>query len=180
MLRCKDLRGRHQHGLIAVFDGDQRSLKRHDGLAAAHIALQKASHGLRPPHVFNDLSKDTFLRARGTKGQDLLNCVAHVFVRCKSDPRTFSQTPALQVQAELQIEELFKNKSGMGSRGEALQVCHGCTGWRKVRLAQGLQARRQTESLADRKWQGVDHRRTRGKLVQQTPHHLPHPSRPKL
>ena len=46
MLRGEDLRGRHQRGLVAVFDGHEHGLQGDDGLAGADVALQQAAHGL--------------------------------------------------------------------------------------------------------------------------------------
>ena len=39
VLRGQDLGGRQHRHLVAVFDGDHRRFRRHDGFAAAHVAL---------------------------------------------------------------------------------------------------------------------------------------------
>ena len=56
VLRRKNLRRRHQRGLIAVLDSDQRSLHGHDRLPRPHISLQQTSHRLRPAHIIRNLT----------------------------------------------------------------------------------------------------------------------------
>src|SRR2546427_6861080 len=44
MLDGQNFGGSHQRGLTSVFDGDGCGFERHDGLAAAHIALRSEEH----------------------------------------------------------------------------------------------------------------------------------------
>ncbi len=55
MLAGEDLGRRHQRGLTAALDRAQHRQQRHDGLAAADIALQQAHHALWLRHVGGDL-----------------------------------------------------------------------------------------------------------------------------
>src|SRR5216684_5428678 len=47
MLHGENFRGRHEGGLRAVFDGDDRGLQGDDGFAAADVALEETIHGRR-------------------------------------------------------------------------------------------------------------------------------------
>ncbi len=140
----QDFRWRHQHGLIAVFDGDQSRLHGDDRLAAPNVTLQEAAHRVGLAHVVHDFAENTLLRRRGTEGQDLLDGGAHVFVRRKGDALAVAQPFALQLQAQLQVEQLFKDEALQRGRAEALQVRHGGARGRKVRFTQRFQSRWQT------------------------------------
>ncbi len=54
---------RHQRGLITGIDGLRRSERGHDGLAAAHVALQQALHRMRQHEFARNLGAHPFLRA---------------------------------------------------------------------------------------------------------------------
>ena len=88
MLRRQNFRGRHQRDLVAVLDGDDRSLERDDRLAGADVALQQAAHGRRLGHVGGNLLQHALLRSRGMKRQNALDGGAHAIVdlrrRCRS------------------------------------------------------------------------------------------------
>jgi hypothetical protein len=45
VLDGENFRGRHQGGLTAVLDGDDRGLERDDRFSAADVALEEAVHG---------------------------------------------------------------------------------------------------------------------------------------
>ncbi len=85
MLRGQDFGGRQHRHLIAVFDGDDGGFGGHDGLAAAHIALQQAVHGARRLHVVGDFAEDALLRAGGLEGQHGLDLLAHAVVELERD-----------------------------------------------------------------------------------------------
>ena len=63
----EDFGGGHHTGLGTVVDGQEHGNKRHDGLAAAHIALQQPVH--LPPRkaVFMNLAQHPLLRPRERK-----------------------------------------------------------------------------------------------------------------
>ena len=85
MLLRKNLGGRHQRHLVAVFDGDDRRLKADDGFPRAHISLQQTPHGMRLLHVIGDLFQHPLLRRRGMKRQNLLDRLAHPVVQAKGN-----------------------------------------------------------------------------------------------
>ena len=128
VLRGKDLGGRHQGHLVAVFDGHQRGFKRDDGLAGAHVALQQPAHGPRLAHVADDLAKDPLLRGRGLEGQNLLQRFPHVLVGGEGRALALAQPPAFQLQTEFQVPELFKDQPAMRGRHGGLQVGERCIG----------------------------------------------------
>ena len=63
MLAGEDLGGRHHAGLVAVVHGQQHRHQRHEGLAAADVALQQAVHLVARDGVLPDLPDDPFLRS---------------------------------------------------------------------------------------------------------------------
>ena len=77
VLRRQDLGGREHGGLVAVFHRDHGRLGRHDGLAAAHVALQQAIHGTRLLHIVGDLLEHALLRPGGLERQHGLDLLAH-------------------------------------------------------------------------------------------------------
>ena len=62
MLAGEYLGGRHHAGLVAVVHGQQHRHQRHEGLAAADVALQQAVHLVARDGVLPDLPDDPFLR----------------------------------------------------------------------------------------------------------------------
>ena len=87
VLRGEDFGGRHQRGLIAVFDGHQHGLQRDDGLAGAYVALQQAAHGARLAHVGDDLAEGSLLRGGGMEGQHFANAAADGVIGGKAQRR---------------------------------------------------------------------------------------------
>ena len=113
MLRGEDLCGGHQCGLIAVFDGDERSLHGYDCLAGADVALQQAAHRLGAAHVGCDLSEDPLLGGGGMEREHLLDCFAYVIVGRKRCADALAHAAALQLEAEFKVEELFEYEAAM-------------------------------------------------------------------
>jgi hypothetical protein len=70
MLPGQNLRRGHEHRLIAVRHGQQHRIDGHDGLAAAHVALQQAVHGQGLAHVAGDLGNRLLLPGRQLEGQE--------------------------------------------------------------------------------------------------------------
>ena len=68
MLARQDLRGRHHARLVAVVDSQEHAHQRHQGLAAANVALDKAVHLAAGGQVGVHLADDPFLGARQGKG----------------------------------------------------------------------------------------------------------------
>ena len=79
VLLGQDLGGRHQRALPAGVDGHAGGQRRHHRLAAAHVALQQAVHGLGARQVGGDFLAHAALRAgqvEGQRGQQLLGQAA--------------------------------------------------------------------------------------------------------
>ena len=70
MLPGEDFRGGHEHGLLSVGHGQQHPVQGHDGLAAAHVALQEAVHGPRSAHVGPDFGNRLPLARGQLKGEE--------------------------------------------------------------------------------------------------------------
>ena len=64
VLAREELRGGHHAGLESVVDGQQHRHEGHQGLAAAHVALQEAVHLETRGRVAPYLAKHAFLRSR--------------------------------------------------------------------------------------------------------------------
>ena len=62
MLIGEKFRGRHQRDLAAALDGMGRGQRRHQRLAAAHVALDEPKHGLGQLQIRFDLAEHPFLR----------------------------------------------------------------------------------------------------------------------
>ena len=69
VLAGEDLRGGHHAGLEAVVHGQQHRQQRHEGLAAAHVALQQAVHLETRHGVLPDLADDALLGTRQREGE---------------------------------------------------------------------------------------------------------------
>ena len=111
MLRGEDLGGRHQRGLVAVLDGDERGLHGDDGLAGADVALEEAAHGLGAAHVGDDLAEDALLRGGGMEGQDLLDGFADGWAGGEGGADALAHTAAFEFEAEFEVEELFEDEA---------------------------------------------------------------------
>src|SRR5690348_13816429 len=70
MLHGQYFGGRHQSGLIAVFDDDSSRFQRYDRLSTPHIALQETMHGGRFLQVRGDLQENSLLRLRRLERQN--------------------------------------------------------------------------------------------------------------
>src|SRR5208337_1892162 len=110
MLDGENFRGGHERGLAAVFDGDDRSLERNDGFAAADIALQKAIHG------------HGLFEVRGNFGKDAFQGFADfIFANAKGDGVFLADGPAAQSQAQLVQEKLLENEALLGRRTKEIE-----------------------------------------------------------
>ena len=86
MLHGENFGGRHQSGLVAVFDGDDGGFEGDDGFAAADVALQQAVHGGGFFEVGGDFAEDAFLRVRWFEREDAFQRVANViFAHAEGD-----------------------------------------------------------------------------------------------
>ena len=99
VLGGEDLGGSHHRGLVAIFDGDQRGLKRDNGLAAADVSLEKAAHGMGGAHVGDNLAEYTLLRFGGLERENLLQSFADFVVGVKGCSDALAETSALEFEA---------------------------------------------------------------------------------
>jgi hypothetical protein len=150
MLRCENFSGRHECGLVAIFDGDQHGLERHDGFAGADIALQEAAHGVRLAHVGNDFAEGAFLCGCGVERQHLADGLAHLVGGGEGDAGALAHAAALEFETKLEEEQLLEDEAAMSRRAECLQLCHRGAFRRKVDLAQGSFAVGQVEARKHR------------------------------
>ena len=114
MLGSQYFGGREHGHLVSVLDGDHRRFCRHDGLAAAHVALQQTVHGARRGHVTRNLAQHAFLRAGGLEWQHLLDAFPHTIRKRESDARIQPRLGALQFEAALEPEKFFENQAELG------------------------------------------------------------------
>ena len=69
VLLGEDLRGCHERGLVAGFDGEEHGAQRDERFPAAHIAVEQAVHRTRQGEVGADFLDRAELRAGQRKGQ---------------------------------------------------------------------------------------------------------------
>ncbi len=80
MLHGENFRWRHQRGLAAVFDGDDRGLQSDDGLSAPHVALQQPVHRRRLFEIGGDFRQHPLLRRGGLERQNAFQRFANIFL----------------------------------------------------------------------------------------------------
>ena len=121
VLRRQNFRRRQHRHLIAVLDGDDRRLRRHQCLAAAHVALQQPVHRMRVRHILRDLRQHLFLCAGGFEGQHGFDLLAHAFIQFEPDAGLLPCLRLFQSQPALQPEELLEDHAEMRLRPERVQ-----------------------------------------------------------
>ena len=110
--------GRHDARLETVVEGEEAAKQSHDGLAAAHVALQQAVHLPPAPHVAADFADDALLRLGEFKRQagvvELHEAFAHFLelIALVVAPPARCRTQDI----ELEIEEFFKFEAVNGWR----------------------------------------------------------------
>ena len=137
MLRGQDFGGREHRHLVSVLDGDHRRLRCHDGLAAAHVALQQTVHGARRGHVTRDLAQHALLRAGRLERQHGLDPLAHAIVQIEGDADLLPRFPAPRQQAAFQPEEFFEDQPELRGRAKRIQQPQIGVGRREVHFAYG-------------------------------------------
>lgn len=101
MLLCQNFGGRHERNLISIFDGDDSGFERNDRFARSNISLQQTPHGERLFHVGRDFLKNTLLRRRGMKRQNLLDGLSNLAIQAERDAHlSFLLTP-LKLKSQL-------------------------------------------------------------------------------
>ncbi len=159
VLRRQDFRGRQHRHLVAVFDGDNRGLGRHQRLPAADVALQQPVHGMRSRHIVRDLPQHALLRAGRLERQHLFNALPHALVQLKADPRIQPCPRALQLQAAFEPEEFLEDQPVLRRRAERIQQPQVRIRRRKMQSADGAPAIRQLHLLQNVRRQRIGLRR---------------------
>ena len=110
--------GRHDARLETVVEGEEAAKQSHDGLAAAHVALQQAVHLPPAPHVAADFADHAFLRLGEFKGQASVVKLHEAFAHFLEDVALVVAPPARcrAQDIELEIEEFFKFEAVNGWR----------------------------------------------------------------
>ena len=141
--------GCHDAGLIAVVNGLQGGEYGHQGLAAAHVALQQAVHLPAAGDIGTNLLQHPFLRTGKGEGEVGV-CVVEGFAYTGEHyPLGVAHLyEFLLYQRELEIEELFKFKAAAG----LLQTVHV---GREVDVVQGFIQRNQPLLLPEILRQGL-------------------------
>ena len=155
VLRGEDFGGRHQRGLGAVFDGDQRGLHGDDGFAGADVALQQAAHGLGLAHVGDDFAEDAFLRGGGMEGKDLLDGLADGGAGGEGGADALAHAAAFEFEAEFEVEELLEDEAAVRGGGGGHQFQHGRAGFGEVDGAEGGEAGGEVEAAKHCGWEGL-------------------------
>ena len=160
MLHGENFRRRHERGLAAVFDSDNRGLQGDDGFAAADVALQEAVHGRGLFEIGGDFGQDAFLGGGGFEGKDSLEGFANIFLaEAEGDSVFLAGGAAIERETELIQEEFLEDEALLGRGAEFIEGIDGffCSG--KVRLRQCLKARGIAETGAEVFGQNVGHAR---------------------
>ena len=156
MLRGEDFRRRHQRALKSGPRAQIQRAQRDVRLAAAHVALHHARHGLFVRHVLRDFRKYATLRARGRKRQRPPEIVRRL--RLRGNHRAIFSLAAQPGHRRLVIEQFFKRKAVFRAR-ERLQII------RKMRLRKRRMPVEQIVFAHDFRWQIVlDHARAQNRL----------------
>src|SRR6185437_14427088 len=151
MLRGENFSRRHQRGLVAVFDGHQHGLKRHDGLAGADVTLEEPAHWIGLAHVGYNLAQRALLCGGGMKGKHLADGFADAVVGGEGNAGPFAHAAALELEAEFEEEQLFEDETAVRGSGEALQLREWRAFQREMSFAERGFSPREIEALQNRK-----------------------------
>ena len=142
MLDSENFRRRHEGGLRAVLDGDDGSLQRDDGFAAADVALEETIHRGDLFEVGGDFGENALLRGGGLEWQDALEGFADgVFAQPKGDGVFLLSGLAIERETELVEEKFFEDEALLGGRAKGVQGIKGFAGFGEVRVNQRFAAR---------------------------------------
>ncbi len=175
MLRGQNFRGRHERDLVAVLDGDDRSLEGDNGFAGADVALQQAAHGRGLGHVAGNLLEHALLRSRGMKRQNALDGGAHDIVDLEGDAGLGAHLAALKLQAEFKEEQLLEDQPDERRGARRLQFGKALAHLGPMRLPESAAAIDQLHAATNRSGDSV------GKILievlQHAVHHATKPAR---
>ena len=130
----------HERDLVAVLDGDDGGLKRHNRLARSHVALQQTPHRIRRLHIGGDFLQHPLLRRGRMKWQYLLNRMPHAIVQLKRDSGLRLLLPPLEFEPQLDKEQFIENQPDMRRRPRRLQIAETLARLRPVHFPTKLRA----------------------------------------
>jgi hypothetical protein len=105
VLLGEDLRGCHEHGLVASLEGEQHGEERHHRLARADVSLEQPAHTPGGLHVRVDLAEHARLRFRERERQGLVESTDELVGAHVLDPWLELGSPATRARLhELQEE----------------------------------------------------------------------------
>src|SRR5215470_6564112 len=150
VLFCQNLRRRHQGRLVAVLDRDDHRLNRDDRLAAAHVALQQAVHGLVAGHVVDDLFQRPLLRLGRMEGQYRTHGLAHAVGDLYDLALRLADALApAQAQCQREPEELLEDQSPVRGRTRQVVIVDRRIVGGKMDFAQSVESRDQIAARDD-------------------------------
>ena len=176
MLHGENFRGRHQRGLVAVFDDDGRGFERHDGLAAADVALQQAVHRHAALQVRRDFRERALLRVGGLEGQHALDRFANGrLAHAKRDPRLLLRRLLPHRDAQLVKEKLLENQPQVRRRAKRIQRLDRFRRGRKMHELDRVAPRRKFVARQNFRGQRIGQRA--GKFFERQINDAPHRAR---
>ena len=138
MLTGQQLSGRHERRLPSRLRAQQHRAHGHGGLAAPHVALHHARHGMRGGQIAGDFPKRAPLRAGGRKRHGFPESLRRA--RRRRQAGAWAASVAHQSHRSLIQEHVLKGKT-------PLRLCGLLQGGRLMSGAQGAGARPQAKAL---------------------------------
>ncbi len=149
VLGGEDFGGGHEGDLEAVFDSDERGLEGDDGFAGAYVALEETAHGLGAAHVGDDFAEDALLGRGGLEGEDLFEGFADLGAGGEGGAVAVAEAATFELEAELEVEELFEDEAAVGGGAGGLEVGEGGAGGGEVDVLEGVEAGGEVEALEE-------------------------------
>ena len=156
MLFREELGRRHERDLQAVLQRDEGGQQGHDGLAAAHVALQEPVHRMGATQVVDDGAQRPPLAGGQPEGQHGEGRTADAVV----DPHRVRLAlpgpgPAPDLEAEPEQEQFFQDQPHLGGAAELVQPRERGVRGREMRFPERLPAIRQAQAGAEARRQGI-------------------------
>jgi len=143
VLDGENFRRRHESSLATVFNRNYGGLQRDDSFTTADVALQQAVHGGGLFQIGRDFGEDALLCGGGLEREDTFESIADaLFAEPEGDGVFFPGGEPVERQAELEEKEFLEDQTLLCGGAEFIQGVDRFFGGRKVRLRQGLKARR--------------------------------------
>ena len=163
MLFRQNLRGRHHHGGITVFHGQQHGAQSHQRLAGPDIPLKQAVHGTGGFHIPVNLPHAALLSLRQLKRQGIRQILHQMAGTCGPHAGHFIRPPSSVGHVQLLSKAFLQRKT-------APRPVPGLCGLRKMKIPQCRFARSVRHKLIHLRF------RSRGKPGQRLPYDFPQPA----